>query len=100
MSTPLLTPVESPIFDDLVIAELEEHFDEDVPCHVSSEHAAEVSVQCRGCGSGVAVCDEHAERIRHDVDEAIAASALGFVVCQRCKAMGFSFDEIAAVVPL
>jgi uncharacterized protein with PIN domain len=100
MSTPLLTPAQTPIFDDLVISELEEHFDDEVPCVVSAEHAAEVRVQCRGCGTGVLACTGHAEKMRADVERMIAASLLGFVACSRCKRFGWSFDEIAKVVPL
>lgn len=37
MSVPELTPVETPIFDDMVIERLEEHFDDEIPCEATDE---------------------------------------------------------------
>lgn len=50
MSVPLLTPLESAIFDEDVIADLEAHFDDDLACTVDDcGKAASVTVAMRCC---------------------------------------------------
>lgn len=77
-----------------------EGLDFEIPCSAKVDHTADVSVLCRGCGSGAMYCAEHAEAIRRNVDLILAASPLGVVACAHCKRVARSFDELAKVVPL
>ncbi|MEU4016211.1 hypothetical protein AB0E56_13210 [Microbacterium sp. NPDC028030] len=73
--------------------------DFEVPCN-RGEHAAEVMVRCRSCGSGSMLCRDHLAKVRQRVEEFLAARAFALCKCADCGDFGFTFDELVEVVPL
>lgn len=101
MTVPLLTPLDTPIFDEDVIAEIEEHLDDVVPCVGPTCEAPawwQVIMVC--CGAAFPMCDEHRARHRTRATFILAIHAGTF--CKVCKVSlsGFSYDDAFRVVPL
>lgn len=95
MSAPLLTPLDTPIFDDDVIAEMEEHADDvpqcicwmGAPCPAIATHSA----SCNACTGLIGlVCATHAMAVVEDRRVAVHAS---------CGSSG-SVCDLVKVVPL
>lgn len=78
---PMLTPVETPIFDDLVVEELEKHWDDTVQCE-ACETAASSRVSHRCCNFGIRVCDHHLHIVEKNAAERCAAHP--HLKCVRC----------------
>lgn len=107
MSTPLLTPLESAIFDEDVIADLEAHFDDDLACTVDDcGKAASVTVAMRCCSTRTwVVCDEHLEVGRRQAERALASMLFRgrrpkCVGCGHRFARGAVFEDVYRVVEL
>jgi len=80
MSAPVLTPLETPIFDDDVIADLEEHIGDEVMCERPAgcdRPAVARMVVLRGCPKVRAGCQEHIDTSRAWLDA-------NLMRCRRC----------------
>lgn len=104
MSTPTLTPLETPIFDDDVIASMEEHADDEVSCDMPDCDApAHVLALTRCCRSEDRLCERHYWAGRKAVEEMAALSSfLGCAIqCRLCGHVfpgGAVFDDLFRVV--
>lgn len=97
MSIPILTPLDSPIFDEDVLTEMSEHVDDDVACLVHGcEAAATVRLVFRCCGASGPLCKEHLEVKRFLV------AMNPFLVCGYCgrKFLFPGFEQVFRVVTL
>lgn len=101
MSTPLLTPLESAIFDEDVIAEMEKHIDDAVPCIAPNcTHPAWWRLTLSCCGSSFPMCDAHVKRHKARASEVLATYAGTFCRVCRSSLSGKSYDEAFTVVLL
>ena len=96
---PMLTPVETPIFDDQLVEELEKHWEDELQCE-ACETVASSRVSHRCCNFGIRVCDHHLHIVEKNVAERCAANAR--LKCVKC---GREFtnpapDDLFKVVPL
>lgn len=96
MTAPLLTPVDTAIFDEDVIRDLEEHQDDVLPCRASDcsgkcEREATHVLVCRACNRQASyVCGPHG---------VVAASSSAPATHTVCGIRG-PFRELVRVVPL
>jgi hypothetical protein len=95
VSAPLLTPLDSPVFDDDVIAGMEERFDDPVTCR-GCERSAVAVARMRCCGTSGPICGEHLDRSRRMLGRHPA------IQCGFCKAdiSGRTFEQVVDLVPL
>jgi hypothetical protein len=91
MTAPMLTPLDSAIFDDDVVGEMEEHFHEDVACTIAGcgqEAAWRVTLVC--CALSNVICSTHLENWASRVRAQTGQEA----VCNKCHtAQVVSFDR-------
>lgn len=100
MSAPLLSPVDTPIYDDLIIEQLNDRFEDEVSC-VDCEMTAEWRLTMRCCGDSAMLCGSHRDSVRQ-------WSAAGELkphrkVCTHCKhrfPVGATFDDAVREVRL
>ncbi|MDQ1206183.1 hypothetical protein QE377_002542 [Microbacterium sp. SORGH_AS 862] len=95
MSIPTLTPLETPIFDDDVIAEMEQHVDEVLACCRCVAEATSICITTC-CKAQFPICPPH-----------LAGARAGFVRprvlrCATCREVHLfvSFDDTYRVVDL
>ncbi len=77
-----------------------ERLDFAAPCTSSRDHAAEVGLQCRGCGRVDLACMKHAQELRVKLEALVALGVWDAIVCIRCRHKGYTWDEVIRVVPL
>lgn len=83
MTVPLLTPADTPIFDDLVIGDLEKHWEETLRCEFDDAEA-EWQLTWRCCSKISVVCDVHYKTHRRQVRVTQAAAKAGGMTWLRC----------------
>jgi hypothetical protein len=95
MSAPLLTPLDSPIFDEDVITEMEDHSDEEVMC-MRADAAAIAQLLTTCCSAGYLVCEGHLQKSRETIQRSMS------VRCKTCRheCLWPTFDDVYRVVPL
>lgn len=95
VSTPTLTPLDTPIFDDDIITEVEKRIDEPVTCR-GCDRVAVAIARLKCCGTSGLICEWHIERAR------LSIADCPDVECAYCAAdiSRRTFDEIVALVPL
>lgn len=104
MSVPTLTPAETAIFDDDVIEDLEEHYDDDLTCVVDGCDApAEVAATARCCNHTDLICERHYWAGRRAIEAHAVICLLAHVqfVCIRCRhkfPYASTFDDMVRVV--
>jgi ribosomal protein L37E len=76
-----------------------EDLDFEIPCEKIGDHAAELSVSCRGCGHTQFICRPHFEAGRKRIEE-IAATTGRRIVHRRCGNASMTVHGLAKVVPL
>jgi|GEM_PF-2318981 len=103
MSLPLLTPLDTPIFDEDVIAEMEEHFDDVVPCLPDDcGEPAVLLLANRCCSAGITVCARHYARCRAwwAVFVLLHRHSMTCISCGHVCTAGTPFEEAFKEVPL
>jgi hypothetical protein len=91
VTIPVLTPLDSPIFDDDVVADLEANQADEVACETCSE-AAEVRIVLRCCRTHVLFGPRCHAIALQSVARDIAFGLL--LVCEEC---GHEFDQFCSV---
>lgn len=96
---PILGPTETPIFDDLIIEQMESRLDDTIQCEVC-ENTAQFKVSHACCGFAVLICVPHMKNV-----EANAAADCASNPQMRCARCGTVFtnptpETIYKVVPL
>ncbi|ALJ20395.1 hypothetical protein [Microbacterium sp. No. 7] len=106
MSAPLLTPLDSPIFDDDVISEMEEHLNDAAACETDEcVRGAEVRAVARCCGRTTLLCTEHLHLARRSVEATLALCCIvgrpsSCLACGARFPAGTVFNEIYEVHPI
>lgn len=85
MTAPLLTPLETPIFDEDVIKEMEGNLDEVIPCGICDAQAF-IRVSMRCCGDPAMWCRPHWAIWRTNLLMNLAVAAWS-----RCTTCGHTF---------
>ena len=95
MSAPLLSPVDTPIYDDMIVEDMQERFDDEVMCKMGDMPASSRLVM-RCCGNSAVLCDEHVAR------ERLAVALMIRGRCKHCRRYFPApvFDDVYRVVPL
>lgn len=73
--------------------------DFEVPC-ARGEHAAELFVQCRTCGTGSAICRKHWREAVHRIEAFIALQRDPQLVCTGCGSRAETVEELVEVITL
>jgi hypothetical protein len=97
-----LTPLDSPIFDDDVLAEMEGHVDEVIPCGGCGDRAA-WRVEMRCCHADGFVCSKCRARMRGNalLQEILRGSRANKCVhCDHEFPIGLRFKDVVLEVPL
>lgn len=100
MTAPLLTPLESAIFDEDVIAEMEGNLDDTIQ-RERCESVATLHVTIRCCGESALWCGAHWDRWRYRLLDGLMRGAVP--ICGACKHRfpeAREASDIARVVPL
>jgi len=101
MSAPILTPRETPIFDDDVIAEMSAHLHEDVPCmQAGCPMPADWQLIARCCGDRRFICSDHLASAAANWDEVLGRDAARCASCEHLYGHGVSFGDVFRVVVL
>lgn len=99
MSLPVLTPLDTPIFDEDVIAELEEHFD-DTPTCKHCEESALVRPRMKCCGASTLWCVWHRAEKRGELSGLLLAGTVNCLECSHTFGWLTPISEVLTEVPL
>ncbi|WP_336642310.1 hypothetical protein [Microbacterium sp. MMO-56] len=94
MTVPVLTPLDSPIFDDDVIAEIESRLEEVPPCVVCAA-TAELRIEMRCCNEDALLCKPCFQRWCAQV---AVASVRFNLTCAHCGADLWRYCDLANLV--
>lgn len=97
MSAPLLTPLDTPIFDEDVLGHIEEHAD-DAPTCDACERPAAVRFVHRCCGVAELVCAPHLEACERWLEQ--RSRTVHCTICKEQFLPPVSVEKVAKVVPL
>jgi hypothetical protein len=92
----MLTPLDSAIFDDDVVEEMESRFDEVLPCKRCSTEA-KVLLITRCCKLRGVLCEVHAKEYRAEC-EIVLKRSFGGVRCPHCENRFENFAQFEDVV--
>lgn len=88
-----LTPLDTPIYDDLVIEDLEKRWGESLTCFEGDGEIAIARVACKRCGASEQMCARHTEWVTRRL------ATNNRVYCRKCGADAPARD-LMRVVPL
>lgn len=97
---PMLTPADTPIFDEFVIADFEKHWDEELCCAMCEvPPVVDVCMTC--CPFHAALCATHLQTTRAATHiQAVATNGVRCKTCYHDFPGVRTLDEVAKVVPL
>lgn len=95
---PELTVLDTPIFDDMVIVDLEKHWDDEIACDAPNcDRHAVWAIQNRCCGFTMVGCDPHKRELERFALDDAGRTIMYCLSCEHEFPEAKSLEDVAIV---